>query len=143
MEKARQVIPFECRITGTFFNHMSLLGNLNDEVGNIEQHTNNDDIITALFHVGNPISRGGTSYYSGLSKKDKGNTFINVPFQHGHLQIGFFDNIVHSGDAWTGVRGEINLNLKKSVLEFFLNPKLNQYYCNYKNAGFLVGYIAM
>ena len=143
MEKARKVIPLECRIAGTFFNHMSLLGNLNDEVGDIEPHTDNDDIITALFHVGNPSSGGGTSYYSGLSKKDKGNTYINVPFQHGRLQIGFFNNIVHSGDTWTGVRGGINLNLKKSVLEFFSKPNLNRYYVNYRNAGFPIDYIGI
>jgi len=41
MEKARKVIPLECWIAGTFFNHMSLIGNLNDKLGDIEPHTNN------------------------------------------------------------------------------------------------------
>ena len=144
ISKAREVIPSECRISGTFFNHMSLLGNLTEEEsGVIEPHFDDDDIITALFHFGNPSSGGGTSYYSGLSANKKGITYKNIPFQHGRLQIGFFNNIVHGGNSWMGVRGGINFNLKKSVLDFFSKDHLRGYYQKFQGAGFPDDYVAI
>jgi len=60
----------------------------------------------------------------------------STKFRHGRLQIGFFDNILHSGDKWEGYRGGINFNLKKNVLKFFQDPNLAQYYYKYENDGF-------
>ena len=48
---AKPVIPIECRITDSFFNHMALLGNLTDVTdGSIQPHKDEEDIITALLN---------------------------------------------------------------------------------------------
>ena len=114
---AKQVIPEECRISGSFFNHMTLLGNLSGS--SISPHKDEEDVITALFHVGKPKSGGETLYYAGKNKKQPGKVVHTISFQHGRLQIGFFDDTVHAAAPWEGVRGGINFNLKKNVLNFF------------------------
>ena len=137
MATAKAMIPQECRISNTAFNHMTLLGNLNHESSmNIGAHIDDQDIVTALFHVGKPIKGGETHYYSGKSKKEKGDVMICVPFKHGRLQVGFFDDTVHCATNWEGIRGGINFNLKKNVLSFFMNKKLRKYYDQYAEAGF-------
>ena len=134
---AKKVIPAECRISGSFFNHMTLLGNLSGEAkSSISPHKDEEDIVTALFHVGKPKSGGETLYYSGENKKKAGKVVHSIEFQHGRLQIGFFDDTVHAAAPWEGVRGGINFNLKKNVLKFFENKHLRKYYDQYASAGF-------
>ena len=132
---AKKVIPRECRISDTFFNHMTLLGNLKDNEGSIHPHVDSEDVITALFHVGSPSVGGNTLYYDGTSKNSKGNIVHSIYFEHGRLQIGFYDKIVHSAEPWEGVRGGINLNLKRNVLSFFQKEKCRKYYNQYASAG--------
>ena len=77
---AKQVIPKECQISGSFFNHMTLLGNLcSDEKNSISPHKDEEDVITALFHMGKPKSSGQTLYYAGENKKSwKGGAFYFI-----------------------------------------------------------------
>ena len=134
---AKQVIPEECRISGSFFNHMTLLGNLSGDANcSISPHKDEEDVITALFHVGKPRAGGETLYYAGRNKKNPGKVVHSVEFQHGRLQIGFFDDTVHAAAPWQGLRGGINLNLKKNVLKFFQDKDLMKYYDQYALAGF-------
>lgn len=135
--QAKKMIPHNCRISGTFFNHMTFLGNLNrDCTSMIDVHKDDEDIITALFHLGKPKSGGNTNFYSGDSKEDPGKLIYTTEFQHGRLQIGFFDNVLHSASGWEGYRGGINLNLKKNVLKFFNDPTLSKFYNKYESDGF-------
>jgi len=135
--QAKEMIPSNCRISNTFFNHMTFLGNLNDQsTSMIDMHKDEADVITALFHLGEPKCGGNTNYYSGSTKDDPGKLVYSTKFRHGRLQIGFFDNVLHSGDKWEGYRGGINFNLKKNVLKFFQDPNLAKYYYKYENDGF-------
>lgn len=137
MELSKKVIPMECRICGSCFNHMTMLGNLKYEVNSeIKAHIDEEDIVTALFHIGEPKSGGSTLYFDGVSSKNKGKIQHVVPFQHGRLQVGFFNETVHAAGEWEGIRGGINLNLKRNVLRFFQNKELSKYYDQYKRAGF-------
>ena len=69
---------------------MKLLGKCSFEKGaSISPCGDEEDIITALFHLGKPTSGGATIYYSGVDKKDPGKLIHTIPFQHGCLQIGF------------------------------------------------------
>jgi hypothetical protein len=143
MSLAKKVIPSDCRICGSCFNHMTVLGKCEYKEGAcIKAHTDELDIITALFHVGKPESGGGTLYYSGSSTKKMGELIHNIAFEHGRLQIGFFDTTLHAAEAWVGIRGGINFNIKKNVLKFFQNKTLKRYYLQYKNAGFPENFVA-
>ena len=123
---------------------MTLIGNLDiDGGGSIKEHVDSEDIITALFHIGEPKNGGNTLYYNGIKKENKGNLVQSIEFQHGRLQIGFFNEIVHGGDSWEGRRGGINLNLKKNVLSFFEKEECQKYYNRYANDGWPTGYIAI
>ena len=134
--KAKEVIPNNCRISGTFFSHMTFLGPLsNNQKRSISCHKDEEDVITALFHVGKPTQGGNTNFYSGDSKKTVGHLTKSIPFQHGRLQIGFFDDVVHSADEWEGNRGGINFNLKKNMLKFFSDDELSKFYYQYENDG--------
>ena len=55
------------------------------------------------------------------------------------LQISIYKDIVHTASNWEGIRGGINLNLKRNVLNFFRNKDLKKYYKQYENAGFPKG----
>lgn len=144
MSLAKSLVPSECRICDSSFNHMTLLGKCAYEDGSaILPHTDEEDVITALFHMGKPESGGDTLYYSGKGNKDHGKLVHTVPFQHGRLQVGFFDETVHAAGKWVGVRGGINLNLKKNVLGFFKKKNLRKYYDQYSEAGFPSDFVAL
>ena len=74
-----------------------------------------------------------------MDKKDPGKLIYTVPFQHGRLKIDFYNETVHATGNWEGIRGGINLNLKRNVLNFFRNKDLMKYYKQYENAGFPKG----
>ena len=145
MIQSKNIIPPECRIADTFFSHMTILGDLDENGFLVPPHIDPDDIITALFHVGNP-TEGGSTIFFYCEKKDfyegEGVQFsqgvYQLPFAHGRLTIGFFSSVGHGVDAWRGARGAINFNLKKSVLEYFLKTG-RKYYDKFKSDGFPKG----
>ena len=142
---AKKNIPHSCRISGTFFNHMTFLGKLEHQnASKIDLHKDEEDIITAILHVGKPMAGGGTKYFSGESKEEPGKLMQNICFQHGRLQIGFFNEVLHGTENWVGCRGGINFNLKKNVLKFFCNDELSKFYTKYEKDGYIdKNYIAV
>ena len=90
------------------------------EDGATPLHFDERDIISCVFHLGKLTSGGSTSYYSGSSPMDPGRKIYHVPFNHGTLQIGFFNKILHGVDEWEGQRCGIQLNIKKDVLTHFV-----------------------
>lgn len=138
LQKAKKVIPLSCRIGDTFFTHMAVIGNLSTNGDLVSKHIDKDDFITVLFHVGQPLYGGGTSYYTGLTSEEFGTLAKHIPCQHGRLTIGCFDKIVHSGEVWEGSRGCINFNVKKKVLEHFLRYGM-KYYTQYERNNYPSG----
>ena len=92
---------------------MNLIGNLNENGDYASKHTDKEDFVTALFHIGDPSNGGETKYYTGLTSKSSGHLAKEISYQHGRLTIGRFDKIPHCGESWSGIRGRINFNLKK------------------------------
>ena len=115
IKKAKKIIPPCCRISGTFFSHMTLLGTMDDNDKGIAGHYDRRDIVTALIHIGDPSS-GGATYYK---ESEEGIISKKVKCYHGRLQIGCFDTTFHGALPWTGYRTSINLHLKQSVLDHF------------------------
>ena len=116
---------------------MMMLGNLKYEVNSeIKAHIEEEDIVTALFHIGEPKSGGSTLYFNGASSKNKGKIQYIVPFQHGRLQVGFFNETVHAGGEWQDIRGGINFSLKRNILRFFQDKELSKHYDQYGRVRF-------
>ena len=70
---SKKVIPIDCRICGSCFNHMTLLGKCSFEKGaSAVPNRDGKDIRTALFHLSKTRSGGATIYYYGVEKKVPG-----------------------------------------------------------------------
>ena len=60
-----------------------------------------------------------TVYYSGINTKNVGEKRQSVCFKHGHVQIGYFDDIAHGAEKWdNGKRCVINYCMKNKILNF-------------------------
>ena len=118
IQDAKKHIPYECRISGSFFTHMSVIGRMGN-TGEIPVHFDEKDCITALIHLGSVTKGGSTQYFNGSTVKDIGTLTKSIPFVHGQIQIGCFDKTLHRGQAWIGPRGCINFNMKQDVLKHF------------------------
>ena len=135
INKSKKAIRSSCRIVDTFFTHMSIIGNLNENGDYTSKHIDKDNFITALFHVGDPSNGGETNYYTGLTNKSFGHLAKEISCKYGRLTIGCFDKILHCGESWSGIRGCIRFNLKKKVMECFLRYG-NKYYKQFENNNF-------
>ena len=133
----RTYVPEELRICKTFFTHFTMLGHLEQGEG-VPLHFDEKDIITALVHVGDVKQGGATTYYDGLSIKNKGKKIKEVEFRHGQIQIGCYNKILHGADNWIGPRLVFNFNIKVGILDHFLQE--GDYYFNqYRTSGFPSG----
>ena len=137
MDKCRTVVPYELRVGGSCFTHMSVIGRLQDQ-GEVPMHFDEKDYITALVHLGNVKTGGSTQYFNGVSVKNHGHVAKVIPFAHGQIQIGCYNKILHAGEEWTGSRGCINFNLKKIIIDHFVSVG-NKYYNQYRKNKFPKG----
>ena len=69
-----------------------------------------------------------------MKKKHIGEEKFAIPFRHGRIQIGFYQNVLHAAKSWRGNRCIINFNLKKKVLEHF-ETHGSKYYDSYLSMG--------
>ena len=65
-----------------------------------------------------------------MQKNDIGNELYSMQFQHGRIQVGFYQNVIHSVKPWVGTRCLIYFNLKEKVLEHFVKHDM-KYYDNF------------
>ena len=134
--KCKQIVPSCLRICNSFFTAMIVVGDFSGG-GQIPLHKDNDDHINAIVSIGdNKIKGGRTIYYSGVKMKDLGKKERAVHFEHGRVQIGYFDDIIHGAKKWTdGNRCIINFCMKKKILNHFLQFG-DKYYSQFMNAGY-------
>ena len=64
IKKAKKVIPSSCQIGDTFFTHKAVIRDLSTNGDLVSKHIDRDDIITVLFHIGQPLHGGRTNYYA-------------------------------------------------------------------------------
>ena len=138
IELAKKIIPECLRLGNTFFTHMSVFGTLNKNDGEMPLHLDERDIISCVFHLGKVYQGGSTLFYSGKSSKEPGKQVYSVPFRHGTLQIGFFNQVLHGVESWVGQRCGIQLNIKKDVLEHFIRYG-TEYYDKFRITGYPKG----
>ena len=127
---SKKYVPFECRIGGSFFTHMSAIGKLKDR-GEVPVHFDEKDIITTLVHLGEVKRGGSTQYFDGNTIKKVGNMVYQIPFRHGQIQIGCFNDTLHRAESWSGNRGCLNFNLKQNVVDHFKTYRM-RYFASYR-----------
>ena len=54
--------------------------------------------------------------------------FFKFEFKHGYIHFGPFCSMLHATETWKGRRGSIVLNLKKSMVQFFLSKAVVYYH---------------
>ena len=138
IELSHKIIPQCLRLGGTCFTHMSVFGTVNKDDGRMPIHYDERDIISCVFHLGKVNSGGLTSYYSGTTPNSPGKKLYQVPFQHGTLQIGFFNKVLHGVDEWDGQRCGIQVNIKRDLLAHFIKYG-KTHYDKYRLSGYPQG----
>ena len=129
------LVPSCLRICNSFFTSMIVVGDLVSS-NEIPLHTDNDDHISAILTLGDDnITGGSTIHANGVNSNDMGEIVHKVPFRHGRLQVGNFNEIYHGAETWTGRRVTINLSLHKSLLQHFITDGCT-YYNQFKEAGY-------
>ena len=92
VKMSKYLIPESCRISGSFYTHMTVLGEFEDARFDIPTHIDKKDVITAIVHVGCIDEGGGsTLYYDGKTEDEPGSVCYSTPFQHGRVQIGVYN----------------------------------------------------
>ena len=90
IELAQKSIPECLRLGDTFFTHMSVFRTVNKADGQMRIHFNEHDLISCVFHLGQTIKGGATSFFAGIKAEEPGDCVHQVPFRHANLQIVFF-----------------------------------------------------
>lgn len=124
MEFMIKHVPKELRIGKTPFTLLSVVGQVEYAMNGIQHHIDKKDALTLLLHIGNVKEGTGTTEYYSLSKKLKGDPYSGelmkrVPFKHGQVQIGSYDECVHGCTPWQGHRYTFSFNIKYDVCYFF------------------------
>jgi hypothetical protein len=137
INQANKLIPSCLRICDTMFTQMIVLQtNSKDNSGSIPVHIENDDHVNAILTLGDiAVGGGSTVYYDGTNRKDVGKEYLNIPFEHGRLQIGYFDHVYHGVSCWKGDRVTVSLSLQRKILKHFVLYG-SKYYDQFKEKGY-------
>ena len=116
-QRSMLILPDCIKVCGTAFSHINMTTVEDGEAMNI--HTDEDDIFTAVLHLGDVQEGGATQFYDGFTQHNPGKMVHQEPFRHGKVQIGYFDKILHGVSPWKGKRYGLNFIMKKSVYDHF------------------------
>ena len=129
-------IPIELRVFDSIFTQLSIVGSFPTEgSGAMSPHVDMHDIVSCVVTIGNLTYGGSTKYYDGHSNNDRGKLLLDVPFQHGRIQIGCYSDIYHEVSKWEGVRYTMNFNLKNQIVDHF-ETFGRVYFDQYVDAGY-------
>ena len=119
--RSKKIIPNSLRICGSVFTNLTITTNSRGEA--VKPHMDEDDIMTAVLHIGDVTKGGETEYYHGHSevKKQLKHRAHLIPFKHGKLQLGYFHKVNHGVRKWSAKESRYALNfiMKKSVYDHF------------------------
>ena len=99
------------------------------DYGKIPKHQEIEDLISAIITLSDESIFGeDTIYFNDLIGSESSNITHTTYFQHGGVQIGFFNDVYHAATPWTnGFIITINLNLKRNVLKNFITRGHDKY----------------
>ena len=139
IEMSKSILPSCLRICNTFFTSMFIIGDLREMEGDVPPHLDKHDHINSVLYFGlGNVSGGHSIHFNGI-KIDSKHIAFKRSFQHGQLQIGNFDKVIHGASEWKGRRQVIHLSLNKKVLGHFQKYG-SRYYRQYVEAGYPEGY---
>ena len=129
-------VPPCLRICSTFITQMGFVGGTGDS-GEIPKHKDKQDLRSAIITLGDESIVGGHKmYFNDLICRKSSNITHTTYFQHGQVQIGFFNDVYHAATPLTNIsRITINLNLKVNVQKNFITRGHDKYE-TYKNTGY-------
>ena len=82
-------------------------------------HLDKNDLLSCILTLGEIESGGATQYYSGNKIENNNKLLHTVEFDHGQIQIGRYDEIIHGVQSWIGTRLTINFNIKIPLIQHF------------------------
>lgn len=131
----KKKVPKSVRVCNSIFTQMVIIGDGTPD-RDISLHKDNGDLITCIITFGDISSGGSTQYFD-----NEGLLMMNIPFLHGRVQVGCFDEVNHMVPEWKGERTTFNFNIKKKVIDHFLKfgPDM---YNQFEKSGFLNGFVA-
>ena len=109
MDKAKEIIPNECRIGDTCFTSLATIGgNLyTRNAKNLNRvHKDSKYLMLVIIILGTDVHGGETAHV--------------LKHSHGRCVIGSFDKILHEGSLWTSHRAVISFILHKSIFQHFV-----------------------
>ena len=131
------IIPSCLRICNSFFTQMIILcSKKGKDCCVIPTHIDEDDVVNAILTLGDISNgEGSTVYYDGITSKETGNEYVSIPFKHGRLQIGFFDQVYHGVTPWKGDRVSLSFSLQRKLQNHFVKFG-SQYYDQFVKNGY-------
>ena len=126
-----KTIPLSLRVCDTIFHQVFIVTNNND-IREIKAHKDQNDLINCLLTIGKAKSGADLIFFPTRKRKfgeDSNDTKeIILPWKHGNLIIGNFNEVLHSVSRWKGNLFFMNFTIKIPILNHF-----KQYgYCFYK-----------
>ena len=117
LKKTKSIVPESLRISNSIFTQMTITTSNGSQ--NMATHVDDGDIIGAVINLGEVTNGGATLYFDKKDDLKKGKCSYRIDFEHGRIQIGFFDKVYHCVESFEGVRFGLNFNVKKDVLRHF------------------------
>ena len=124
MDKAKQIIPKECRIDDTYFTSLpNIGGNLyTRHVKNLNHvHKDSKDILPVIIILGTDVNGGEIVFNDEENMNDIVKIAHVLKYSHGRCVIGSFDKILHEGSIWTGHRAVLSFILHVSIFLHFVH----------------------
>lgn len=139
-----EYLPSEFKLGDSPFTQAIFFRN-KDGTNSVPAHFDPGDIVTAILAFGWLKSGGETNYFSEcvLPKdinEEKLKKVHSVPFKNGLLQIGSYDDILHSVSKWEGELYFLNLHTNRKLVYSYRDNKNIRKACRqFKKDGFPTG----
>ena len=120
---AKEILPSTCRIGGTFFASMAVIGGKlyrNHPKNMNHVHKDTKDLVSVIITLGKNVSGGDTFFCDGVKKSDLGSRAHILKHLHRRMIFGPFEKVLHEGTLWSGYRAVIFfiLTKKSSYISF-------------------------
>ena len=123
LRPAKENIPSQCRIGGTYFTSISVIGGklYSNNIRNTNHvHKDSKDLVSVIINLGTNISGGDIVFYDGVKQTDLGKISHVLKHLHGRIIMGPFERCFNEGYLWRGHRVGIYFILKKIVCISFV-----------------------
>ena len=116
-------IPLSLRVCETIFHQVFIVTN-NKELREIMPHKDQNDLINCLLTIGIPKSGADLIFFPSRKRKEieddsNESKIMRIPWKHGNLIIGNFNEVLHAVSKWEGNLFFLNFTIKIPILKHF------------------------